>query len=88
MNFEVGNTTVYRELIGGSKEVLITDRAATGTLVIEAEPMSTQVREARWTCLPASLIDTGLGTNPTLRSNMEPLLKHSHLHLNRVDRAT
>ena len=65
VNFEVGNTTVYRELIGGSKEVLITDRAATGTLVIEAEPMSTSVRGGS-NLFAASLIDTGLGTNTNL----------------------
>ena len=27
-SFDLGNATVYRELVGGSKEVLITDRAA------------------------------------------------------------
>lgn len=34
--FELGNSLVYRELVGGSKEVLITDRAATGSVSIEA----------------------------------------------------
>ena len=33
---DLGNTTVYRELVGCTKEVLITDRASTGTVVIEA----------------------------------------------------
>jgi len=32
----LGNSIVYRELIGGSKEVLITDRAVTGNVTIEA----------------------------------------------------
>jgi len=36
LTFDVGNTVVYRELIGGSKEVLMTDRASNGTVVMEA----------------------------------------------------
>ena len=36
VSMDVGNTTVYRELVGCTKEVLITDRASTGTVVIEA----------------------------------------------------
>ena len=35
-NFNIANSVVYRELVGGSKEILITDRAPTGTVVIEA----------------------------------------------------
>jgi hypothetical protein len=34
--FELGNSLVYRELVGGSKEVLITDRASTGSVSTEA----------------------------------------------------
>ena len=36
VSMDVGNSTVYRELVGCTKEVLITDRATTGTVVIEA----------------------------------------------------
>ena len=36
VSMDLGNTTVYRELVGCTKEVLITDRASTGTVVIEA----------------------------------------------------
>ena len=35
-SFDLGNTTVYRELVGGTKEVLITDRSAGGSVSIEA----------------------------------------------------
>ena len=35
-SFELGNEIVYRELIGAGKEVLITNRAATGSVSIEA----------------------------------------------------
>lgn len=35
-SMDLGNSIVYRELIGGSKEVLITDRAVTGNVTIEA----------------------------------------------------
>ncbi|MEL0151635.1 MAG: phage tail tube protein [Halieaceae bacterium] len=36
VSMDLGNTLVYRELIGCDKEVLITDRASNGTVVIEA----------------------------------------------------
>ena len=39
-SFDLGNTTVYRELVGGVKEVLITDRAANGSVSIEAVTMA------------------------------------------------
>ena len=35
-NFNIANSVVYRELVGCSKEILITDRAPSGTIVIEA----------------------------------------------------
>jgi hypothetical protein len=38
----MGNTLVYRELVGCTKEVLLTDRAATGTVVLEAVTMATK----------------------------------------------
>ena len=41
-SFDLGNTTTYRELVGGSKEVLITDRAASGSVSIEAVLMATK----------------------------------------------
>jgi len=42
VTFDVGNTLVYRELIGCTKEVLMTDRAANGTVVLEAVTMATK----------------------------------------------
>jgi hypothetical protein len=36
LNFDVANNIVYRELVGCTKEVLITDRGPNGTCVIEA----------------------------------------------------
>ena len=41
-SFELGNSIVYRELIGCDKEVLITDRASTGSVSIEAVTMATK----------------------------------------------
>lgn len=35
-NFNIANSVVYRELVGGSKEILVVDRAPSGTVVIEA----------------------------------------------------
>ena len=40
-SFDQSNTTVYRELVGGAKEVLITDRRPNGTIVLEAELLAT-----------------------------------------------
>ena len=42
VTFDVGNALVYRELVGCTKEVLLTDRAATGTVVLEAVTMATK----------------------------------------------
>lgn len=39
-SFDCNNETVYRELVGGTKEVLITDRKPGGTISIEAVALS------------------------------------------------
>ena len=36
LSFDIGNTLIYRELVNCAKQVLITDRRANGTVVIEA----------------------------------------------------
>tara|TARA_R100000231_G_scaffold113203_1_gene84002 strand:- start:791 stop:1783 length:993 start_codon:yes stop_codon:yes gene_type:complete len=41
INVDIGNELVYRELVGGDKEVLVTDRATTGSVTIEAPKLST-----------------------------------------------
>lgn len=38
---DIGNELVYRELVGGDKEVLVTDRATTGNVTIEAPKLTT-----------------------------------------------
>ena len=55
LTLEVGNTLVYRELVGGTKEVLLTDRAATGSVMIEAPTL------AQKDYFSAALIDYTLG---------------------------
>jgi len=57
MNFsmDVGNSLVYRELVGGTKEVLLTDRAANGSVTLEAPLTATKDYFA------AALTDTSLG---------------------------
>ena len=40
VSFDIGVTTIYRELVGGTKEVLITDRASNGSITIEAPTMA------------------------------------------------
>lgn len=42
ISFDIGNSLVYRELVGGTKEVLQTARAASGTVVMEAVPIATK----------------------------------------------
>lgn len=42
VSFDVGNTLVYRELVGCTKQVLLTDRASTGSVVLEAVSMATK----------------------------------------------
>jgi len=55
MSMDVGNEIVYRELVGGIKEVLITDRAANGSVTIEAPALGTKDFFA------AALTDSSLG---------------------------
>lgn len=42
LNFDLANEIVYRELVGCTKEVLITNRAPSGTCVIEAPSIATK----------------------------------------------
>lgn len=55
VSFDVGNTLVYRELVGCTKEVLLTDRASTGSVTLEAVTMATK------NYFTAALTDTSLG---------------------------
>lgn len=54
-SFDLGNSLVYRELVGGTKQVLLTDRAATGSTTIEAVNIATK------DYFTAALSDTTLG---------------------------
>ena len=42
VSFDMANETVYRELVGCTKEILITNRAPSGTVVIEAPSLATK----------------------------------------------
>ena len=55
LTMDVGNSLVYRELVGGTKEVLLTDRAANGSVTIEAPTL------AQKDYFTAALSDTTLG---------------------------
>lgn len=55
VTFDVGNTVVYRELINCTKEVLMTDRASSGTVVLEAVTIATK------DYFSAALTDSTLG---------------------------
>lgn len=54
-SFDMGNNLVYRELVGGTKEVLLTDRANTGSTTIEAVTIATK------DYFTAALTDSSLG---------------------------
>jgi len=40
VSFDIGNETVYRELVGCTKEVMITNRASSGTVMLEAPTLA------------------------------------------------
>jgi hypothetical protein len=42
VSFDIANETVYRELVGCTKEVIITNRAPSGTVMIEAVALATK----------------------------------------------
>jgi len=42
VSFDIANETVYRELVGCTKEVLITNRAPSGTVMVEAPALATK----------------------------------------------
>lgn len=42
VSFDIANTTVYRELVGCTKQALITQRASNGTVMIEAPTIATK----------------------------------------------
>lgn len=55
VSMDAGNSIIYRELVGCTKQVLITDRATTGTVVIEAPTIADK------DYFTASLTDGNLG---------------------------
>ena len=55
LTMDLGVSTVYRELVGGTKEVIITDRASNGTVSIEAPTI------AQKDYFTAALSDSSLG---------------------------
>ena len=55
LTMDLGVSTVYRELVGGTKEVIITDRASNGSVTIEARTI------AQKDYFTAALTDSTLG---------------------------
>ena len=55
LTMDLGVSTVYRELVGGTKEVIVTDRASNGTVSIEAPTI------AQKDYFTAALTDSSLG---------------------------
>ena len=54
-NFDLGNELVYQELVGGTKQVLLVDRQATGSVTIQAPTI------AQKDFFAAALVDNTLG---------------------------
>ncbi len=55
VNFDLGNELVYQELVGGTKQVLLVDRQATGSVTIQAPTI------AQKDFFAAALLDSTLG---------------------------
>ena len=55
VNFNLGNELVYQELVGGTKQVLLVDRQATGSVTIQAPTI------AQKDFFAAALVDNTLG---------------------------
>ena len=55
VNFNLGNELVYQELVGGTKQVLLVDRQATGSVTIQAPTI------AQKDFFAAALVDSTLG---------------------------
>jgi hypothetical protein len=55
LTMDLGVSTVYRELVGGTKEVIVTDRASNGSVTIEAPTI------AQKDYFTAALTDSSLG---------------------------
>jgi len=55
VSFDIGNTLVYRELVGCAKQTLLTDRRSTGSVTLEAVTMATK------NYFTAALTDSSLG---------------------------
>lgn len=55
VNFDLGNELVYQELVGGTKQVLLVDRQATGSVTIQAPTI------AQKDFFAAALVDSTLG---------------------------
>jgi len=55
VNFTLGNELVYQELVGGTKQVLLVDRQATGSVTIQAPTI------AQKDFFAAALVDSTLG---------------------------
>ncbi len=59
-SLDIGNEITYRELVGGSKEVLLTNRNITGSMTIETVKL-TEGSEPKWDAFAAALADGTLG---------------------------
>ena len=65
-SLDIGNEVVYRELVGGSPEVMITNRNITGSVTVEAVNLDAgsnawQKTTERWDIFAAALADGTLG---------------------------
>tara|TARA_R100000353_G_scaffold158136_1_gene117345 strand:+ start:1291 stop:2157 length:867 start_codon:yes stop_codon:yes gene_type:complete len=68
ISFDLGNELIYQELVGGTKQVLLTDRQASGSVTIQAPTISQKDFFA------AALVDNSLGnlqfTHGTVAGNI------------------
>jgi len=91
-DLQVGNSVIYRELVGGSKQVLITDRKATGNCVIEAPAIATKdffsIGTGTTTGAVTWLHGTTAGNKVTLTANQTDIAQPAYSDLNGIQMLT
>jgi hypothetical protein len=88
VSFDIANETVYRELVGCTKEVLITNRAPSGTVMIEAPALATKdffgIANAETTGNLTFLHGTAAGNRVTLTASQVDIANPSYADMDGI----
>jgi hypothetical protein len=87
-DFQMANSVLYRELVGGTKQVLITDRKPSGTAMIEAPTIATKdffsIGTGTTTGAVSFLHGTTAGNKVTFTANQADLSQPAYSDLNGI----